>query len=67
VLERKIDSRRMETSKSKIPIQKRKRDYCSNYRGVLLNCGYKIYGKIITQRFKTISEAVLLEEKTDPE
>jgi hypothetical protein len=28
-----------------------------------LNSGYKIYGKIITQRFKTISEAILLEEQ----
>jgi len=36
----------------------------SNYRGVsLLNSGYKIYGRIITQRFKTISEAILLEEQ----
>jgi len=34
----------------------------SNYRG-LLNSGYKIYAKIITQCFKTISEAILLEEQ----
>ena len=35
-----------------------------NYRGITnLNSGYKIYGKIITQRFKTISEAILLEEQ----
>ena len=36
----------------------------SNYRGItLLNSGYKIYAKIITQGFKTISEAILLEEQ----
>ena len=29
----------------------------------VLNSGYKIYAKIITQRFKTISEAILLEEQ----
>jgi sorting nexin-29 len=41
-----------------------KGDNCSNYRGIsLLNSGYKIYAKIITQRFKTISEAILLEEQ----
>ena len=34
--------------------KKGKRDEC---------CGYKIYAKIITQRFKTISEAILLEEQ----
>jgi len=46
------------------PIQKSKRDDCSNYRGVsLLNSGYKIYATIITQRFKTIPEAILLEEQ----
>jgi len=34
-----------------------------NYGGIsLLNSGYKIYTKIITQHFKTISEAILLEE-----
>ena len=50
----------MGTSKAK----KGKRDDCSNYRGIsLLNSGYKIYAKIITQRFKTISEAILLEEQ----
>jgi hypothetical protein len=44
--------------------KKGKRGNCSNYRGIsLLNSGYEIYGKIITQRFKTISEAILLEEK----
>jgi sorting nexin-29 len=52
------------TSKSKILAQKSKLDDCSNYRGIsLLNSGYKIYAKIITQRFKTISEAILLEEQ----
>ena len=36
---------------------------CLNYRGIsLLNSGYQIYTKIITQRFKTMSEALLLEE-----
>jgi sorting nexin-29 len=41
-----------------------KRDDCSNYKGIsLLNSGYKIYGKIITQRLKTTSEAILLEEQ----
>jgi len=35
--------------------KKVKRDECSNYRDIgLLNSGYKIYTKIITQRFKTI-------------
>jgi sorting nexin-29 len=44
--------------------KKGKRDDCSNYRGIsLLNSGYKIYDKIITQRFKTISEAILLVEQ----
>jgi len=48
--------------------KKGKHDDCSNYRGIsLLNSGYKIYAKIITQRLKTISEAILLEEKTDAE
>jgi len=52
------------TSKSKISIQKVKRDECSNYRGIsLLNSGYKIHAKIITQRFKIILEAILLEEQ----
>jgi hypothetical protein len=44
--------------------QKGKRNKCSNCRRIsLLNSGYKIYGKIITQRFKTVSETILLEEK----
>ena len=35
--------------------KKDKRDDCSNYRGIsLLNSGYKIYAKIITQRIETI-------------
>jgi hypothetical protein len=64
MLERETDPRRVGTSKSKIPIQKSKRDDCSNYRDIrLLNSGYKIYAKIITQRFKTVSEAILLEEQ----
>jgi len=45
-------------------LKKGKRDDCSNYRGIsLLNSGYKIYGKVITQRFKTLSEAILPEEQ----
>jgi hypothetical protein len=48
--------------------KKVKRDDCSNYKVIsLLNSGYKIYAKIITQRLKTISEAILLEEKTGSE
>ena len=44
--------------------KKGKLDDCSNYRSTsLLNSVYKIYGKIITQRFKTISETILLEEQ----
>jgi hypothetical protein len=44
--------------------KKGKRDDCSNYRGIsLLNSGYKIYTKIITQLFKTVLEAILLEEQ----
>jgi hypothetical protein len=59
-----IDSRRLGTSKNKIPIQKGKSDDCSNYRGnSLLNSVYKIYGKIITQRFETMSGTILLEEQ----
>ena len=41
-----------------------KRDDCSNYRGVSLKSGSKTYAKIITQRFKTISVAILIEEQT---
>ena len=52
----------------KFLFKKGKRDDCSNYIGIsLLNSGYKVYGKIITQRFTTISEAILLEGKTDSE
>jgi hypothetical protein len=48
----------------KFLFKKGKRDDFSNYRGIsLLNSGYKIYGRIITQRFKTISEAIFLEGK----
>jgi len=44
--------------------KKGKRNDCSNYRSIcLLNSGYKIYTKIITQHFKTISEAILIEER----
>jgi hypothetical protein len=44
--------------------KKGKRDDYSNYRGIsLLNSGYKIYTKIIKQRFKTLSETILLEEQ----
>jgi sorting nexin-29 len=33
---------------------------CSNYRGIsLLNSGYEIYAKIITQRLNTITETLL--------
>ena len=64
MLGEKFDPRRLGTSKSKIPIQKGKRDECSNYIGIsLLNSGYKIYAKIITQRFKTLLEAILREEQ----
>ena len=47
------------------PLFKKGKHYdCSNYRGIsLLNSGYKTYGKIITQHFNTISEAILLEEQ----
>jgi len=41
-----------------------KHDECSNYRGIsLLNSGYRIHGMIITQHFRTILEAILLEEQ----
>jgi len=51
-------------ARAKCLFKKVKHDNCSNYRGIsLLNSGYKIYGKIIPQRFKTISEAILLEEQ----
>jgi hypothetical protein len=44
--------------------KKGKRYDCSNYRGIsLLNSGYKTYGKIVTQRFNTLPEAILLEEQ----
>jgi len=44
--------------------KKDKRDESSNYGCIsVLNRGYKIYAKIITQRFKTILEAILLEEQ----
>jgi predicted secreted protein len=44
---------------------KGKRDNCLNYRGIsLLNSGYKIYTNIFTQCFKTISETILLRNKT---
>ena len=39
-------------------------DNCLNYTGIsLLNSGYKIYVKIITQCFKSISETILFEEQ----
>ena len=54
----------MGTSKSKSLLRKDKRDECSNYGSVsLLNSGYKIYGKVIAQRSKTVSEILLLEEQ----
>jgi hypothetical protein len=44
--------------------KKGKRDNFSSYRGIsLLNSGYEIYAKIITQRFKAISDKILLEEQ----
>jgi len=44
--------------------KKGKRDECSNYSGISLpNSVHKIYAKIITQRFKSILEAILLEEQ----
>jgi hypothetical protein len=44
--------------------KKGKRNNCLSYGGIsILNSGYKIYAKIITQRFKTISETILLEEQ----
>jgi sorting nexin-29 len=37
---------------------------CSNYRGIsLLNTGYKIYAKIITQRLNIIAETLLHKEQ----
>ncbi|GFG30200.1 hypothetical protein Cfor_11128 [Coptotermes formosanus] len=45
-------------------LKKGESNNCSNYRGIsLLKSGYKIYAKIITQSFKTISETILLEEQ----
>ena len=53
-----------EQDRIKSLFKKGKRDNCSNYRDIsLLNSGYKIYAKINTQRFKTISQALLLEEQ----
>ena len=53
-----------EQARVKSPFKKGKLDNCSPYRGVsLLNRSYKICGRIITRRFKTISEAILLEEQ----
>ena len=44
--------------------KKGKRDDCSNYRGIcILSSGYKIWAKITTQCFKTVLEAILLEEE----
>jgi predicted nucleotidyltransferase len=45
-------------------ISLKKSDNCLNYRSnSLLNSGYKIYAKTINKRFKTISEAIILEEQ----
>jgi hypothetical protein len=49
-----------------VPIYKKKGDRknCDNYRDIsLLNTGYKIYAKIITQRLMTIAEVIILEEQ----
>jgi hypothetical protein len=44
--------------------KKGKSDNCSNYRDIsLLNSKCNIYAKVIAQRFKTISETILLEEQ----
>lgn len=45
--------------------KKGKRSNCKNYRGIsLLNVGYKIYSKIINNRMKVITEAIILEEQS---
>ena len=65
MLER-TNNTRWEWGQSKVISQFKKgqRSDCSNYRGIsLLNAGYKIYTKIITNRLKPISESVLSEEQ----
>ena len=48
--------------------KKGKRDDCSDYRGIsLVNSGYKIYAKIITQRSKLYQKRYYLKNKTDSE
>jgi len=64
MLERKTDSRRVGQASVKFRFKKDKRDNCSKYRDIsLLNSGYKIYAKKTAQRFKTLSETILLEEQ----
>jgi hypothetical protein len=68
VPERKIKSRRMETGNGESSFRNGDRNRCSNYGGSsFLNSGHKICSKIITNRFKIISETLLLEEKMDLE